>query len=268
MVHAGVFPATIVDEYLARLWARVLPGIALQPGAVVSEDGALAWAFRKGSPELEQSVNTFLRAHRQGTRFGNTLIRRYTQGTRFVAPVRTSTAQQSFEQMVEMFGRYSDKYQMSTAMMMALAYQESRLSQAAVSPVGALGVMQLMPATGRQMNVGDIRQLEPNIHAGIKYMHHLMEVYFPATPKDTVNRTLLTFASYNAGPNRIRRLRREAAARGLDPDVWFDNVEILAAETIGRETVTYVSNIFKYYVAYKLMLDDRAAREAARSTVR
>jgi membrane-bound lytic murein transglycosylase MltF len=79
-----------------------------------------------------------------------------------------------------------------------------------------------------------------------------------------VNRTLLTFASYNAGPNRIRRLRREAATRGLDPDVWFDNVETLVAETIGRETVTFVSNIFKYYVAYQLMLEDRAAREAAR----
>jgi len=153
-------------------------------------------------------------------------------------------------------------------MMMALGYQESRLNQSAVSPVGAIGVMQVMPPTGRQMNVGDIRQLEPNIHAGIKYMHHLMEVYFPTAPQDMVNRNLLTFASYNAGPNRIRRLRREAANRGLDPDVWFDNVEILAAETIGRETVTYVSNIFKYYVAYQLMLDDRAAREAARETVR
>jgi membrane-bound lytic murein transglycosylase MltF len=268
MVHAGVFPATIVDQYLARLWAQVLPGIAMQPGAVVSEDGTLAWAFRKGSPELEQSVNEFLRTHRQGTRFGNTLIRRYTQGTRFIAPVRASAAQQDFQQMLGLFVRFSAKYQMSTAMMTALAYQESRLNHAAVSPVGAIGVMQLMPATGRHMNVGDIRQLEPNIHAGIKYTHHLMEVYFPATPQDTVNRALLTFASYNAGPSRIRRLRREAAARGLDPDVWFGNVEILAAETLGRETVTYVSNIFKYYVAYQLMLDDRAAREAARATMR
>jgi len=264
MVHAGVFPATIVDEYLGRLWAQVLPGVVLHPGAVVSTDGELAWAFRKGSPELEKRVNAFLRTHRQGTLFGNTLIRRYTQGTRFIAPVRTSAAQQNFEQLVGLFGRFSDKYQMSTAMMMALGYQESRLNQAAVSPVGAIGVMQVMPATGRQMNVGDIRQLEPNIHAGIRYIHHLMEVYFPTAPSDTVNRTLLTFASYNAGPNRIRRLRREAAARGLDPDVWFDNVETLVAETIGRETVTFVSNIFKYYVAYQLMLDDRAARDAAR----
>ena len=268
MVHAGTFPATIVDQYLARLWARVLPGIVMHPDAFVSDDGTLAWGFRKGSPELETSVNAFLRTHRQGTLFGNTLIRRYTQGTRFITPVRSGAAQRNFDRMVVLFTRFSDKYDMSTAMMMALGYQESRLNQSAVSPVGAIGVMQVMPPTGRQMNVGDIRQLEPNIHAGIKYMHHLMEVYFPTAPQDMVNRNLLTFASYNAGPNRIRRLRREAANRGLDPDVWFDNVEILAAETIGRETVTYVSNIFKYYVAYQLMLDDRAAREAARETVR
>ena len=268
MVHAGTFPATIVDEYMARLWARVLPGIALHPDAFVSEDGTLAWAFRKGSPELEKTANEFLRTHRQGTLFGNTLIRRYTESARFIAPALDRPAPRNFEQMVELFGRFSDKYQMSAAMMLALGYQESRLNQAAVSPRGAIGVMQVMPPTGRLMNVGDIRRLEPNIHAGIKYMHHLMGVYFPTAPQDVVNRTLLTFASYNAGPGRIRRLRREAATRGLDPDVWFDNVEILAAETIGAETVTYVSNIFKYYVAYLLLLEDREAREAARKTVR
>ncbi len=179
MVHAGTFPATIVDQYKARLWARVLPGLVMHPDAFVSDDGTLAWAFRKGSPELETSVNAFLRTHRQGTLFGNILIRRYTQGTRFITPVRTGAAQQNFDRMVVLFTRYSEKYEMSTAMMMALAYQESGLNQAAVSPVGAIGVMQVMPPTGRQMNVGDIRQLEPNIHAGIKYMHHLDGGLFP-----------------------------------------------------------------------------------------
>ena len=133
MVHAGTFPATIVDEYMARLWARVLPGIALHPDAFVSEDGTLAWAFRKGSPELEKTVNEFLRTHRQGTLFGNTLIRRYTESARFIAPARDRPAPRDFERMVELFGRFADKYQMSAAML-ALGYQESRLNQAAVSP--------------------------------------------------------------------------------------------------------------------------------------
>ena len=268
MVNAGLVPATIVDEYLARLWARVLPNIRPQPASATSTDGAFAWAFRKGSPKLEAEVNAFVRTHRKGTLFGNTVIRRYTGSTRFVATAAETTERKKFEEMIGLFRRYAEKYELDALLMMAQGFQESRLNQAAVSPVGAIGVMQVMPATGRQMNVGDIRQLEPNIHAGTKYMHHLMEVYFPNEPKDLVNRTLLTFASYNAGPNRIRRLRQETAARGLDRNLWFDNVEVLAAEAIGSETVTYVSNIFKYYVAYRLMLQEQEAREAARAKVR
>lgn len=268
MVHAGLLSATIVDEYLGKLWARALTGLTLNEGAVAHEGGSFAWAFRKGSPLLEQELNAFVRTHRQGTLFGNTLINRYARSTRFITGARDSADRARFEQMVSLFLRYGAQYELDALLTMALAYQESRLNQAAVSPVGAIGVMQVMPATGRQMNVGDIRQLEPNIHAGNRYLHHLMEVYFPATPADLTNRMLLTFASYNAGPNRIRRLRREAANRGLDPDVWFDNVEVLAAEAIGSETVTYVSNIFKYYTAYRLMLEEKEARERARATVR
>lgn len=268
MVNAGLVSTTIVDEYLAQLWARVLPNIRPQPAIATSTDGAFAWAFRKGSPELEAEVNAFVRTHRKGTSFGNTVIRRYTGSTRFVASAAATPERKKFEAMVELFRRYADKYELDALLMMAKGYQESRLNQAAVSPVGAIGVMQVMPATGRKMNVGDIRELAPNIHAGIKYVHHLMEVYFPTEPKDVPNRTLLTFASYNAGPNRIRRLRREAADRGLDRNLWFDNVEVLAAEAIGSETVTYVSNIFKYYVAYRLMLEEKEAREAARTKLR
>ena len=70
---------------------------------------------------------------------------------------------------------------------------------------------------------------------------------------DELNKGLFTFAAYNAGPGRVRQLRREAEKRGLNPNVWFGNVERVASERIGRETVTYVSNIYKYYVAYRLI---------------
>lgn len=262
MVNAGLLSTTIVDEFQVRLWGRVLTGIAA--GAALADDRSFGWAFRKGSPELERALNDFLRTRRQGTLFGNTLINRYIRSTRYITGAQDSIARRRFQDMVGLFQRYGTQYEMDALLTMALGYQESRLNQAAVSPVGAIGVMQVMPATGRQMNVGDIRQLEPNVHAGTKYLHHLMEVYFPNTPADLTNRMLLTFASYNAGPNRIRRLRREAASRGLDPDVWFDNVEVPVAEVIGAETVTYVSNIFKYYVAYRLMRDEMESRERAR----
>jgi membrane-bound lytic murein transglycosylase MltF len=124
--------------------------------------------------------------------------------------------------------------------------------------------MQVMPATGKELNVGDIHQLEPNINAGVKYMRWMMDRYYKDEPMDRLNKVLFTFASYNAGPARIRQLRAEAAKRGLDPNVWFGNVEQVASERIGRETVTYVSNIYKYYVAYKLVMEDRERRSAAK----
>ena len=151
--------------------------------------------------------------------------------------------------------------------MAAQGYQESTLDQNVKSPVGAIGIMQVMPATGKELKVGDITQLESNIHAGVKYMRFMMDQYFKDEPIDTLNKGLLTFASYNAGPGRIRQLRREAEKKGLNPNVWFGNVERIASERIGRETVTYVSNIYKYYVAYRLMSEQMQQRAAAKAQV-
>ena len=151
--------------------------------------------------------------------------------------------------------------------MAAQGYQESTLDQRVKSPVGAIGVMQIMPATGKELNVGDITELDANIHAGVKYMRFMMDQYFKDDPMDNVNKTLMTFASYNAGPGRIRQLRREAEKQGLDPNVWIGNVERVASARIGRETVTYVSNIYKYYVAYRLVMAHLERRDAAKAQV-
>ena len=151
--------------------------------------------------------------------------------------------------------------------MAAQGYQESTLDQSVRSPVGAIGVMQVMPATGKELKVGDITQIDANIHAGVKYMRFMMDQYLANEPMDALNKGLMTFASYNAGPGRIRQLRRETEKRGLDPNVWFGNVERVASERIGRETVTYVSNIFKYYVSYRLIIDQMERRGAAKAEV-
>ena len=147
--------------------------------------------------------------------------------------------------------------------MAAQGYQESQLNQAARSPVGAIGVMQVMPATGAELRVGDISQTGPNIHAGIKYMRWMMDNYYGDAPMTQLDKALFAFASYNAGAGRISRLRDLAAKRGLDPNIWFDNVEYIAAEKIGAETVTYVSNIYKYYIAYSLIMEAKADKQEA-----
>ena len=93
----------------------------------------------------------------------------------------------------------------------------------------------------------------------------LKDHYFKEEGIDTLNRGLFAIAAYNAGPSRISSLRQKAAQKGLDPDRWFGNVEVVAAREIGRETVQYVSNIYKYYLAYSLIVDQEVRKAKAKS---
>jgi membrane-bound lytic murein transglycosylase MltF len=165
--------------------------------------------------------------------------------------------------LIQYFQKYGEKYDVDWLLMGAQGYQESQLNQNAKSPVGAIGVMQVMPATGKDLNVGDITEIEANIHAGIKYMRWMIDHYYGNEPMTKLDKALFAFASYNAGAGKISQLRKIAAKRGLDPNVWFHNVEYVVAEKIGQETVTYVSNIYKYYIAYRLILESRAAKQEA-----
>ena len=170
---------------------------------------------------------------------------------------------QRFQAVVELFRKYAGQYGFDYLLLTAQGYQESKLNQETKSPVGAIGVMQLMPDTGKAMEVGDIRQTEANVHAGAKYMDHLIEVYFPDAELDEENRTLFAFAAYNAGPSRMAKLRKLAAEQGYDPNKWFNNVERVVAQKVGQEPVTYVRNIYKYYVSYKLALEAEALKRDA-----
>src|SRR4051812_7247136 len=267
MVAGGLIPATVVDDFLARFWKQVLPGLVLNDRAPLSTGGRLAVAIRKGSPQLAASLNDFIARNGLDSTLGRILNRRYLQSTRYVADANSQEDRARFLAMVGMFRKYGEEYDFDYLLMAAQAYQESRLDQDVRSPVGAIGVMQLMPETGREQAVGDVRQLEPNIHAGVKYMHFMLDRYYKDEPMDRLNKELFTFASYNAGPARIRQLRRDAGERGLNPNVWFGNVEQIASEKIGRETVTYVSNIFKYYIAYRLIAEQRQEREVAKTAI-
>ena len=175
----------------------------------------------------------------------------------------SKSEREKFLAVVEYFQKYGDTYEVDWLLMGAQGYQESQLNQAVRSPVGAIGVMQAMPRTGKELGVGDIRDVEANIHAGVKYMRWMIDQYYGKEPMTTLDKALFAFASYNAGAGRIAQLRKEAAKRGLDPNVWFNNVEYVAAEKIGAETVTYVSNIYKYSIAYHLILEARAERAQA-----
>ena len=257
MVNAGLAPITVVDDYLAEFWSQVFTGITVHKDVAVRTGGRLAVAFRKDNPKLREAVNDWLRKHQKGDAFRNTIERRYLQNVKYVKNAAADAERKKLEAVGELFKKYGAEYKVDYLLMAAQGYQESTLDQDVKSPVGAIGVMQVMPPTGKELNVGNISEIEPNIHAGVKYMRFMMDQYFKDEPMDDLNKTLMTFAAYNAGPGRLRQLRRETEKRGLDPNLWFNNVERIASERIGRETVTYVSNIYKYYITYRLVADQQ-----------
>ena len=267
MVNAGLVKITIVEDYLAAFWKQIFPKLTPHPEAIVRSSGDIAWMVRKESPKLMEVLNSFLASvAKSGQR--TDLLARYLKNTRWAKGITSREEIRKFEQTVALFRKYGDRYDLEHLLLMAQGYQESQLNQSARSPVGAIGVMQVMPATGRDMRVGDITKIEPNIHAGVKFLRTMMDEYYANEPMDQFNKMLFTFAAYNAGPGRIGQLRRLAAQRGLDSNVWFNNVELIAAEKIGRETVTYVSNIYKYYLAYQMIEEERAERQRTKEKIK
>lgn len=263
MVAAGLLPGTVVDAYTARLWSGVLDGLVVHEKAPVREGGAIAWAFRKGSPELAARVNAFVETHEKGTLTGNVLLKRYLGTARWARRALEPADTARFGELVGWFRRYGEQYGLDWVLLAAQGYQESGLDQGARSAAGAVGIMQLLPSTaaGPPVGIQNIDEVEANIHAGARYLRALIDQYFADPEIPPLDRQLFALAGYNAGPNRIRRLRAEAAERGFDPNRWFGDVEVLVAQKVGREPTVYVSNIYKYYVSYKLLLDARGERD-------
>jgi membrane-bound lytic murein transglycosylase MltF len=262
MLNAGLVSLVVVDNHVADFWKRIFPKLTVHDDIAVHTGGEIAWAIRKGCPQLKAALDDFVAHNKVGTSVGNQVMARYWKNVKFVKDAASAKERKKFLALVKYFQKYGDQYDVDWVLMGAQGYQESQLNQNAKSHVGAIGVMQLMPATGKEMKVGNIKKTEANIHAGIKYMRWMIDNYYGNEPMTRLDKALFAFASYNAGAGRISQLRKEAAKRGLDPNIWFHNVEYVVAEKIGHETVTYVSNIYKYYIAYKLIVESRQAREA------
>lgn len=266
MVNAGIIPAIIVDSHKAALWAQVFDNIRVHEDLAVNTGGSIAWAVRKGNPKLLEVVDGFVKTAAKGTRLGNVLIKRYLKSTKWMENALAAAERQKFRDTIDFIKRHADTYGFDWLMVAAQGYQESRLDQSKRSRAGAIGIMQLLPSTAADPNVGipDIDKPDRNVEAGVKYLRFLREQYFDDPELTPFDKALFSFAAYNAGPGNIAKARRKAAAMNLDPNVWFDNVEVAAARTISREPVVYVRNIYKYYIAFKLAGEARGAREAAR----
>lgn len=255
MVNAGLLPWTVIDQHKAAIWASTFGTLKLRSDIAVARDGEIAWAYRKNSPQLAAMLATFVETHKVGTIFGNILKKRYYQDDRMVRRAYDGAEIAKFEALVVLFQQYGNAYAFDELMLAAQGYQESQLDQARRSHRGAVGIMQMLPSTAadKAVNITGIdKSAERNIEAGAKYLNHLATRYVTDPAVDPTNRMLFAIAAYNAGPGNLRKFQREAEKMGLDRNVWFGNVEHGAARIVGRETVQYVSNIYKYYIAYRL----------------
>ncbi len=266
MVNAEIIDYMVVDRHLADIWSRVHKNLTVYRDIKVNEGGRIAWAVRPNNPDLLKHVNGFVRTHKKGSLVGNILFNRYFKDTKWVTNPISKSERKKFDSIVKLLKKYGNQYGFDWVMIGAQAYQESGLNQAKVSRRGAIGIMQILPSTAADPNVGikNIRKLENNIHAGVKYLDFLRKKYFSDPAINPEARVHFAHAAYNAGPSRVRRMRSLAKKMGLDPNKWFGNVESAALKFIGREPVRYVVNIQKYYIAYKHVLEDRAKRDAVR----
>ena len=266
MVNAGLLEMIIVDSHKAEFWKNIFENITVRMDVAITIQGSIAWAFRQDSPTLEKVLNQFVAVNKKGTLIGNTIYKRYLQENKWVRNALQGEDLDRYNAVSALFEEYAAQYGFDYLMLLALAYQESRLDHSLRSPSGAVGIMQMLPSTAKDPNVdiNNIEELENNIHAGTKYLRFLRDTYIRDSDTDELNKTLLSFASYNAGPNRIAEIRKETRERGLDQNVWFGNVEHIVARKIGRETVQYVANIYKYYIAYKLLAETSMERKVAK----
>jgi len=270
LVNAGVIPITVVDQHIAEAWQQALPDIVVRQDLVIHSQGRIAWAVRKENPQLREQLNKFLARHKKGSLLGNILYKRYYLEA---TGVRNPLVDEELERMLgllELFKKYGKRYDFDYLALIAQAYQESGLDHSKRSPTGALGIMQVLPSTAadKKINIKDIDKLQNNVHAGVKYLHFLRKRYFSNPAMSPANRVYFSWAAYNAGPAKINRIRRQAAKEGFDRNKWFFHVENIAAKVIGRETVHYVANINKYYVAYQLQFEHYVKRQKERDKLR
>ena len=255
MVNSGLVPFTAAVEDMARLWSNVMDSLVLFDQFPLATDVEYGWVFRKDSPRLKKVADKFIKQNARGTMMGNMMYQKYVQNVKRLRGMYNKKTLAQVQALNKTFQKYADKYHLDRMLLIAQGYQESQLNQKLKSHAGAVGIMQVKPSTaaGSPIYIKNITTVDNNVHAGVKYMRHIIDDYYDDPAIDTLNRHLLALATYNAGPGRLAQLCRMTKKKGLDPNRWFNNVEVIAAREIGRETVQYVSNIYKFYASYRAL---------------
>jgi membrane-bound lytic murein transglycosylase MltF len=263
LVNTGAVAFTVSDSHIANIWAGIFSNLVIHKELKLRSGGEIAWMVRKNSPKLKASLNAFLKQRQKGTLLGNIYFKRYYEKNAWIKNPLSSDRNKNLLKYKKLLKKYADRYGFDWLLIAALAYQESRFDHTKKNKSGAVGLMQILPSTGKDKNIAirNVHLLENNIHAGVKYLAFLKEKYFNDArirPRDQVR---LALAAYNAGPAKIQRARSKTKQMGLDPNRWFRNVELATLKIVGQETVRYVSDINKYYVIYRFTSKVSETRE-------
>lgn len=270
LIQAGGPQLTVADDYLADIWAQVMPQLKPYPDLVLDQGGHIGWAVQLQDEALRADLNQFIAKHRKGTIIGNVLFQRYFADKQWISNPFEKIQEQDMQRYTRLFKKYGAQYDLDWRMIAALAYQESRFDHSMVSRRGAVGLMQIKASTAADPNVGidDIQDVEGNVHAGVRYLAWIRGRYFDDEAIAAPVQVDFAMAAYNAGPARIQKLRRKAAKMGYDPNVWYGNVEKAALTSIGQEPVNYVVNIAKYYLMFRFHEEIMASRVSTKEALR
>ena len=260
LVHEGRLPTTIVDAHIAEFWIEVFPSLVWNDEVRPRVNAQIAWVVQKDAPQLLEQINAFVKTHKKGTLSGNVLINRYLKNTDWLVKLEDRVVNQRLDSLKNLFQEKAAMYDLDWRRLAAQAFQESGLDQSRRSSRGAIGLMQLMPATAREMGFDDISTADANVEAGAKYMRHVIDTYFSdveqnpeVDPEEAREEAYaVALAAYNAGPTRISRLRRTAESRGIDSRIWFDEMEPIVAREVGSEPVMYVQNVMEFSIQLQL----------------
>lgn len=255
MVNEGLVPYVMGTEFRVDLWKPYLTNIKVYENIRYDIGGNIGWAIRSSDKRLGQDINSFSSSELNTEAllmFDQDAFKTQKSGLK---DPKGKEEWARFVSMRPIFEKYGNQYHLNPLLLASFGFQETMLNQALISPGGAIGVMQLNAATGDAMNVGNIHELDSNIHAGAKYLNDLVSDNFKEDGLDNSNRTLFAIASYNLGPKNIEKARNEAARRGFDPNKWFLNVEMTTAALFGMVPMNYVRNVYKYFVVYQLSLN-------------
>ena len=258
-ISLGKYDYTLVNSFWAENISKMFGNLVVIKTNEFRKRVPISWGVRKNHPKLKKELNAFLPKVAKGSFLGNIFGRKYFKNIGRIQAVNSNFKENKVSDHDDKFKKYGKKFGFDWRLLAAVSYQESRFDQSIVNQWGAIGMMQIKQMTANEpyiniKNVKGMDNLENNIHAGSKYLAWIKDRYFDKNKKmKEVDRIRMTLASYNAGPRRVQQAIEKARKMGLDPNIWFRNVELAMLERGYPEPVVYVSEINKHFVSFVLL---------------